>query len=107
MATEAERVLLRKFLGDLPVAGADPFFTDPELDDLIAEFSTLELAAAKGWRIKAASYAELVDTAEGTSKRAMSDLHKNALAMVTSFDPPTVGGSGSSGRTRSHPIVRR
>lgn len=107
MATDAERI--RALLGEsIPVGGtdADTAFTDDQIDDLLETQGTVHLAVAEGWRIKAANYAELVDTAEGTSKRAMSDLHKNALAMVDSYAPPD-SGNNVSGVTRSRPIVRR
>jgi hypothetical protein len=59
---------------------------------------TLEGAAASVWQQKAASYAELVDVSEGTSKRNLSALHKNALNMAdywSRFSSTTVEESGA------------
>lgn len=105
MATTQERV--RRLLAEvIPTGGtdADTLFTNVAIDDLLTENGgDVELAAAQGWREKSAMLAELVDTAEGTSKRAMSDLHKNALAMVEMYS----GRSGTTAaRTRSLPIER-
>lgn len=105
MATPLERV--REELGEvIPVGGteADTMFTDLQIQAWIDEEETLNEAIARGWRAKAAQYADLVDTAEGTSKRAMSDLHTNALRMAASFSG-SIGGAVA--RTRSRPIVRR
>lgn len=107
MATPAERV--RALLGEpIPLGGVDTdtMFTDAQILDLLAVAADdVEAAVVEGWRQKAAAYASLVDTQEGTSKRAMSDLHANALRMVQSLTGPTAI-IGSSGRTRSRQIVR-
>lgn len=107
----ADAETLRALIGEkIPVGGSenDTLFTDEEIETLLAEASSIEIAAAKGWRMKAAAYVELVDTAEGTSKRAMSDLHKNALAMAQHYDPGAIEGTPEAERrTRSHQIVRR
>jgi hypothetical protein len=50
--------------------------------DILGMHETMEAAAAAVWQQKAASYAELVDVSEGTSKRSLSALHKNALNMA-------------------------
>lgn len=107
MATPAERV--RALLGEtIEVGGvdSDTMFTDAEILDILAVAADdVELAVVEGWRRKAAAYANLVDTSEGTSKRAMSDLHKNALRMVESLTDTSSSGS-VAGRTRSRQIVR-
>ena len=107
MATPDERV--RRLLGEvIPPDGsdADTMFTDDRIEDLLLEANNdIDQAALAGWREKAAGLAVLVDTAEGTSKRAMSDLHKNALAMVTAFGGEAGGGT-STPQTRSHLIER-
>jgi len=104
MATAAEQV--RQLLGEeVPIDGSDTdtLFLDAQIDDLISSTSSVDAAVAQGWRIKAAKFADLVDTAEGTSKRAMSDLHKNALAMAKTFSE---GSILTGDRTRIHKLTR-
>lgn len=104
MTTIAEvRELLNE---DIPVGGTeeDTLFTDAQIQGWIDATSNTDSAVVIGWRAKAAKYADLVDTAEGTSKRAMSDLHAHALAMLKSYTDTSVGGLG--GVTRQHKIVR-
>lgn len=61
-------------------------YTDAALGAAIdAAEGNLNAAARGFWITKAASYASLVDTSEGGSSRKMSDLAKNALAMVKFF----------------------
>lgn len=104
MATSAEQ--LRQFLGEeIPPNGSDgdTLFLDEQISDLLHRTESITAAAAEGWRIKAAKLSDLVDTAEGTSKRSMSDLHKHAVAMIGVYD----GGAGSvTSRSQSHRIVR-
>jgi hypothetical protein len=66
--------------------------------EVLSAHTTLEAAAASVWQVKAASYAELVDVSEGTSKRNLSALHKNALTMAeywSKFASTTVEESGA------------
>lgn len=94
---------LRARLGErIPATGtdADTMFTDAEIIDLITNYG--DAAVLEGWRRKAAEFANLVDTTEGTSKRAMSDLHNNALAMVAMLD----ASAGTSRVTRIHRLSR-
>jgi hypothetical protein len=103
-ATDAE--VLRERLGEsIPSGGsdADTGFTDQQITDLLARNSTLNKAVEEGWQIKAAKYADLVDTAEGTTKRDFSDLHQNALRMAASYGD---SGGGATARTRVHKIKR-
>lgn len=105
MTTIAE---VRELIGEtIPAGGteADTMFTDVQIQAWIDATSDTDSAVVVGWRAKAAAYADLVDTAEGTSKRSMSDLLDHALKMIESY---TGSGSGviSSGRTRIHTIVR-
>jgi len=108
MATTAER--LRQLLNEeIPdgMSDKETLFTDEQIADLLFEADDIpEAAAGKGWFIKAGKLADLVDTAEGTSKRSMSDLHKNALAMVAAYGD-TGSTGGSAGRTRLRRLVRR
>jgi hypothetical protein len=105
MSAVTDRV--RQLLGEeVPLNGVDTdtLFTEEQIEGLIFDNESTDAAVAEGWRIKAAKFASLVDTAEGTSKRAMSDLHKNALAMAEVFGGTDAGGGGA--RTRQHKIVR-
>lgn len=104
--TDAERV--RMLVGEVvPENGADTdtMFLNEQILDLLAG-RTVEAAVAEAWRMKAAQLADLVDTAEGTSKRSMSDLHAHALSMVEMY----AGMSGtvglSSGQTRISSLKR-
>lgn len=65
-------------------------------------------ASHRIWTQKAAKYAGLVDVTEGSSRRAMSDLHKNALNMSKFYDGPEGGGAagGGIGGARVHKIQR-
>lgn len=106
MATSAE--IVREQLGEsIPPGGteADTNFTDDQIDDFLTRHDgDVDAATLSGWRAKAGMYAHLVDTQEGTSKRAMSDLHEHALRMVNSYGNE---GPGATSRTRIHQIVRR
>lgn len=84
---------LRALLGErIPPGGADTdtFFTDAEILDMVENNqgptgNNIYLAAAEGWRRKAADYANLVNTQEGGSTRAMSDLYQHAESQVSYF----------------------
>lgn len=108
MATIAEvRELINE---DIPVGGteADTLFTDVQVQAWIDATTTTDSAVVLGWRAKAAKYSDLVDTAEGTSKRAMSDLLANALKMLKLYGVD-VDGSGpvvTTPRTRRHKLTR-
>lgn len=104
MATAVEE--LRELLGErIPTGGsdADTMFTDARLLDLLNTTESRDEALAVAWKIKAAEYADLVDTSEGTSKRAMSDLHKHALQMAASYSTEI---GGALGRTVVHRVSR-
>lgn len=104
---------LRLILGEpIPADGSegDTMFTNVQLQDFLSQADAdLSKAAVLGWQIKAADYANLVDVAEGNSSRAMSDLHKNALAMVKYYsgDSSTVGVLDSSRNVVIGDIARR
>lgn len=104
MTTIAE---VRELIGEsIPQGGgeADTLFTDLQVQAWIDSTSSTDSAVVLGWKAKAARYADLVDTSEGTSKRAMSDLHEHALKMIQYYDG-TAGGT-TSGRTRVHKLTR-
>lgn len=99
--TDADR--LRSMLGEEIPAGGDAastMFSAEKIDEMITSAGgDLDLAAVSGWQIKAANYADLVDVAEGNSSRKMSDLHKNALAMVKYYrGDDTASGVGTTSR---------
>ena len=80
-------------------------YTDVELNTIIDELGDLEIAASNIWTRKAATYADLVDVQEGSSRRALSSLHEQALSMATRFGG---GDSGTRGRfSRTRPIERQ
>lgn len=104
MATDAE--ILREKLGEVIPAGgsdADTGFTDVQITDLLTRNSSIDAAASEGWQIKAAKYADLVDMAEGTTKRSFGDLQAQALRMAEHYGP---GASGTTAVTRIKKIVR-
>lgn len=106
MATNAE-IVRQKLAETIPNGGtaADTMFSDAEITDLLSRNGDdVDKAVYEGWGIKAANFAGFVDSAEGTSKRSMSDLHQHALRMANSFNS---SGTGSTGVTRIRPIVRR
>lgn len=109
MASEEERLDLRRKLGEvIPVGGSedDTNFTDAHLDKLLSDRDNdLLKAAYDGWEYKAAVYANLVTTSEGGSRRDMSDLHAQALKMLELYGA-RAGLTGSSSKTRIHPLTR-
>jgi hypothetical protein len=91
MATPEEVAELR-LLTDEPTDG-DPY-TDDYLAGVIDSQGSLQAAAMYVWGLKAARYSSLVDMAEGTSSRKMSDMLDNALRMrqqfATAIEDPVV-----------------
>lgn len=82
-------------------------YTNLVLSTYIDNNLTVEAAAAELWREKAARFAGLVDTTEGSSSRKMSQLRDAALKMAELYG----GGSAvvvdlSDDRPRSRPIMR-
>lgn len=104
---------LRSMLGEeIPAGGVegDTLFTNEKVTDLLSSAGgDLDAAAVTGWQIKAAHYADLVDVAEGNSSRKMSDLHKNALAMVKYYrgDDLIAAGVGTGRNVVIGTIQRR
>lgn len=97
---------VRELIGERVTAGsteADTMFTDLEIGEILdRNGGSISATVAEAWRIKAAAFASLVDTSEGTSKRAMSDLHENALRMAAAAEENIPGAKG----TRIHPLKR-
>lgn len=104
--TDAER--LRALLGEEIIPGSvatDTLFSDAQITDLLLQAgNNLDRAAFEGWRIKAASLANLVDVTDGNASRAMSDLLSNAEKMVRFYQRSSAGPT--EGRTRIGRIVR-
>jgi len=107
--TDSDR--LRKKLGEMiPADGtaSDTMFSDAQILDMIAEAGgDLNRAAWIGWQQKAAEYANLVTVSEGNSQRNMSDLYKQAMAMVKHYRDVLDNGMGDpdlEGR-RGHVVI--
>ncbi len=93
MATEDQILKLRSLVNE--PSDADPY-TTAKLNARIDEANgDLRAVARAIWTEKAATYAELTDVQEGSSRRALGDLYEQALKMSESFGlgedglPPT------------------
>ena len=76
-------------------------YDDISLNTRLDAASSPQSLAREIWLEKAAKYASLVNVSESGSSRAMSDLHKNAIAMATAMgaaEPDAPGGSTSGVR---------
>lgn len=109
--TDVDRV--RRLIGEsIPADGseADTMFTNDQIQDMLDSVvdGNLTRAALEGWKAKAAEYANLVTVSEGNSMRQMSDLHKNALAMIKKFegDVAVIDNEGKRGRVTIGTISR-
>lgn len=109
----ADTDLLRSLLGErIPEGGSasDTMFTDLEIQEFLDRSTAAEgdinLAAYYGWVSKAAELANLVDTAEGSSKREMGQLHDNALAQIKYYEGLTGVTVSASRRARVGNITR-
>lgn len=80
MATEAEIGVVRQNTNE----PTQDNFTDATIGALV-DSGDVDSASAAIWRMKAASYADLVDTTEAGTSHKFSDLHKNALMMAKQF----------------------
>lgn len=80
-------------------------YTDDYVGGLIDEIDVAGASAAI-WREKAAKYAELVTTKEGSATENFSDLHKQALTMAAEWDALTVVVVDTTSRPRVKKIVR-
>lgn len=83
MATADQIAELRILIAE--PADAEPY-TDVKLSLRIDTGEDPRAIAASIWREKAASYSTMVDVQEGSSKRSLSQLQKQALSMASSFD---------------------
>lgn len=74
---------LRLLLGE-PDA-SDSLFTDDQLSVWLQIEPNLNYAAWHGWRVKAAHFANLVTSIDGSTTRMFSDLLANANVMVDQY----------------------
>jgi hypothetical protein len=89
-----EDELLRARLGeDIPPGGADTdtLFKDTEIADLVSAWGSADSAVARGWEIKAARLADLVDMTEGSTSRRMSKAFDHAMAMADAYSKGSLG----------------
>ena len=75
--------------------------------DALGPIPDLRLLAGNIWTEKAASYTSLVDIKEGNSDRKLSQLHKQALAMASSFGADGEGSTSNRRVSRTRPIERQ
>lgn len=108
MATIQEQIAdVREMIGETIMPGlsaSDTLFTDERITSWIEGTSSLEGAALRGWRAKAAHYANLVNVVDGAASREFSDLLDNALNMIKMYQGLAKGPA--FGRTRVGKIVR-
>lgn len=94
MATVDQIAALRRMVDDVSAPQA---YDDATLDLYITDNGDdLRAAAGAIWREKAASYVALVDTQEGTSRRALSDMLEHALKAAEAFEGTETPGSASA-----------
>ena len=102
MATPTEIADLRRMINE-PTTTT---YTDDALSDLIDAAADLDAAASSVWTEKAATYTELVDVSEGSSRRSLGDLHEQALVMAKHYRSTSSGNTGGSVRARTRAIER-
>lgn len=108
MATLQEMTIeVRENLGEVIPSGgtdADTMFTDAQIATWINNTANLDAATLRGWKVKLANYANLVNVTDGAASREMSDLFDHAQEMVKYYGKLAVGPT--SGRSRVGRIVR-
>jgi hypothetical protein len=92
---------LRLLLGE-PDA-SDSLFTDDQLSEWLVAEPNMNYAAYHGWLVKAAHFANLVTSIDGSTTRMFSDLLANANEMVDRY---RVLATNRSMRARVGRIVR-
>lgn len=104
MATIQDNIAeVREMIGE--PAEADSMFTDDRVTAWINSTSSLEAAALRGWRAKAANFANLITVTDGAASREMSDLLDHAETMIKMYTSLAKGPS--AGRTRVGKIVHQ
>lgn len=105
---DAEAVAeLRDMLGEpIPEGGTetDTLFTDAQLGKWVINYTNLDYAAVKGWQVKMAHFADLVDVTDGASSRKLGDLLNHAERMIIMHRKQALGPV--AGRTRVGKIRR-
>lgn len=101
--TELLRIRLRKMLNErIPELGteADTNFLDAELNQLLVESASLNVAAAAGWREKAGLLqGDIESYSTGTEKydlTSLKDRLNHALAMAAQYDAAAVSEKEST-----------
>jgi len=99
---------LRDILGEsIPEGGTerDTLFSDEKLGKWVDRYPTnMDAAAYVGWRVKMAHFSNLVNTSDGASSRALSDLFDHAEKMVAQYRRLAAGPA--AGRSRVGKIIR-
>lgn len=100
---------LRLYLGEvIPESGsdADTLFSDEDITSFLTEANNdVNVAATIGWNVKAANLAHLVDMAEGSSRRQLSQRWEQAQKMAAHFASIS-GVDAASKATRIKQIER-
>lgn len=107
---ETDIAELRSMIGETAL-------TDAQLAEIIVldmgpdHLANLDKSASRVWRRKAAETADLTDTSESGSTRALSKLHKNALDMAAIYDARAAGAEAAvdavtTRRAQTRPIRR-
>lgn len=102
MASDEQVADIRRMVAE-PTADT---YTDDALKTMIDAAANLNTLAADIWTEKAAQYAELVDTKEGSSSRALGSLYDQALKMAKGFQDRDKASSSPAGRSRVRQIER-
>ena len=104
MATSDQVHELRGMLGDSAAEDVETLIEDEDIARWIDSTTSIDAAAAKGWRYKMAQYADLVDVTDGAASRKLGDLIGHAALMIKMYDGLAEGPT--SGRARVGKIVR-
>ena len=101
MADASDVLIVRRNTSEL----TEDNYTDEVIGTLIDSLGVAG-ASRQIWQEKASGYATLVTVSEAGASRQLSDLHKNAIAMIKVFQEQEVGETTTSARPRVVPIVR-
>lgn len=109
-SSEIESILrrrLRDVLSD-PNDDTGAFFSNDEIHTMLAiSGGSLNAAALEGWLMKAAYYSRFVDVEESGSSRRLSQMFKNAEAMVNFYRKAADTDSAASASSMKRGIVGR
>jgi hypothetical protein len=108
MATIQENITeVRENIGEvIPEGGVegDTMFTDAQIATWINNTASNDEASLRGWKIKMANFANLVNVTDGAASREFSDLFDHAVTMVKTYTKLASGPA--AGRSRVGKIVR-